>query len=217
MGKSKKDSIYSKLIKLYPKKYKEKYGDQIIQTTEDMLNNTTGQYSKILIWIKVFFDLPFNILKQHILNINYILANETPSYIRQTSIVSNIFILPFLILLIINELDIIIHGSNLYSSWFWRMPILGIWVLWMPAVSFATTVISYLTYIFKNGIDGMLKNIFYIRQTWIVLIPAFLAFGILFMLAFHDSTHCVVQHPYFIFTKFHQTMQCISNGFLGGK
>lgn len=48
--------IYSKLLKLYPKQYRDRFGDEILQTTADMLDAADTKRERYNIWIRVAVD-----------------------------------------------------------------------------------------------------------------------------------------------------------------
>jgi hypothetical protein len=64
---NKRFPIYSKLIKLYPVVYQKEYGDAILQTTADMLDNLPNSVVRIGVWISIFYDLMLNIIRQQLI------------------------------------------------------------------------------------------------------------------------------------------------------
>src|SRR5580700_1435846 len=102
---SKRFPVYSKIIKLYPNKYHKQYGQQILQTTADMLDSKPNSISKCLVWLKVVLDLPINITKQQLQYSGGIYMKDTPSYIKISSIVSGLLLVPFILALGANGLD----------------------------------------------------------------------------------------------------------------
>jgi hypothetical protein len=208
---NKRFPIYSKVIKLYPDKYRQKYGEQILQTTADMLDNSQKRSSKAFIWLKVAADLPLNITKQQLQYSGGIYMKDTPSYIKTSSIVSGLLLLPFFTALIANGLDKVINSHSLNGSWVWKMPLLGIWVLYLPLTAFVLAVGSYLFYLTKYKQTKWFKRILDIRRLWPVILPAFFAFGILFVIAFHDSGQCFVHTPAYLVGHTSQTWKCATN------
>ena len=144
---------------------------------------------------------------------------ETPTYIKETGLIAGILVLPFCAALAANGLDKVINDRTLYHSWLWHMPVLGIWVLWAPAVALLLATATYARYRAKPAAASKRSRhepSFDVMRTWPVLLPGVFAFSILCMLAFHDSAHCWVQNPVSSVTRFHQTWQCTKQGFLGG-
>lgn len=62
-------SIYSALIKLYPSSYQKEYGEQMLQTLNDFLDDKTSGHTKASIWFRVLAELPVNIITEHINNL----------------------------------------------------------------------------------------------------------------------------------------------------
>jgi hypothetical protein len=61
--------LYRFLLRLYPKSFRQKYGDQMIQTLSDMLEDQPDQSSRFLVWLRVSSELPFSIVQQNITNL----------------------------------------------------------------------------------------------------------------------------------------------------
>jgi len=185
--------LYSKLLKLYPETYRSAYEREVLQTTADMLDDTNSRVKRLIIWSHVAFDLPFSLSKQRLQYVGGIIQNETPNYIKRNGLIAGILLLPFFIALIANSLDKVINNHTLYHSWLWNFPTIGFWVLWLPEIALLLTIISIVIYLINgNGKkqSSWWKRALDLKHSWPVVIPAFLAFGILFILAFHDSTQC---------------------------
>ncbi len=93
-------------------------------------------------------------------------------------------------------------------------------MLWLPSVALFITLLNYLKYVSKpekNTSKSWIRRLFDVTHTWSVMVPGVIAFGILFILAFHDSAHCWVQNPVHYVTKFHQTLTCTEAGSFGGR
>jgi len=207
---NKRFPIYSKMISLYPASYRKEYGRQILQTTADMLDNSLSSGSKARIWLKVAVDLPLNIAKQQI-QYSGVYMKDTPSYIKTTSVISGLLLLPFFIALAANGLDKAINNHTLYGSWLWRMPVLGLWVLVLPLSAFLLAVGSYLLYLSRYKKTSWLKRVLDVKHSWPVIVPAVIALGILFILAFHDSVQCWMQTPTHLVTHMQQAWRCSVN------
>lgn len=61
--------IYRALLHLYPKGHREEYGEQMIQTLEDLLTDPKSGHSKLSIWLRVSSELPVNVIEEHIHNL----------------------------------------------------------------------------------------------------------------------------------------------------
>ena len=200
--------IYSQVLKLYPDKYRQEYGQQMLQTTADMLDSTPSSITRFLVWSKVVFDLPINITKQQIQYSGGMHMKDTPSYIKTNSILSSLLLLPFIAALLANGLDKVIHNHTLYGSWLWKTPFIQLWVLYLPVAAFLLAAGSYLFYLTKYKRTNWLNRIADIKRSWPIILPAIFAFGILFLIAFHDSGQCLVQTPAHFISHMSQTWQC---------
>ncbi|WP_289444243.1 hypothetical protein, partial [Klebsiella pneumoniae] len=60
------------------------------------------------------------------------MTNQMPKYVTRMALLSGVLLLPFTAALILNTIDQLTHHQSLYESWAWRMPILALWVLWLP-------------------------------------------------------------------------------------
>jgi len=203
--------IYSKIIELYPVKYRKEYGQQILQTTADMLDNTQTRSSRALIWLKVAIDLPINITKQQVQYSGGVYMKDTPSYIKTSSIISGILLLPFVAALVSNGMDKVVNNHTLYGSWLWKSPFIGLWVLYLPLIAFILAIGSYLVYLTRYKKTSWIKRVLDIRHSWPIVLPAIFAFGILFIVAFHDSGQCLVQTPAHFVSHISQTWRCTTN------
>ncbi|MGH7141963.1 MAG: hypothetical protein ACREF5_00575 [Candidatus Saccharimonadales bacterium] len=200
--------IYSKIIGLYPAKYRQEYGQQILQTTADMLDNTDSKGAKIAIWSRLAFDLPVSIAKQQLQLSDDIFMNDMPRYIKTNSLISGLLLLPFVAALSANGLDKLINNQDLYNSWLWDKPIIGLWVVYLPLLALLVAGGTYLFYLFSAAKTTFSKRVIDIRRFWPVLIPALFAVGIVLLVEFHDSGHCLVQNPVHLANHLSQTWQC---------
>lgn len=203
--------LYSKLLAFYPKEYREQYGEQLLQTTADMLDEVNIPGSKLAIWTRVAIDLPFNIFQTQVQYAGGTMWNETPHYIKRNSLIGMVMLLPFMAALIANSLDKIINNHTLYASWLWKLPILRFWVLWLPEASFAFVAGTYIYFLAernKSQQTNLIKRIGDIKRSWPIVVPGILAFGILFILAFHDSGQCWVHSPTYVTSHLSQEWQC---------
>jgi hypothetical protein len=58
--------IYTTLLRLYPRKHQKRYGMQMQQMVEDMLENATPGTGRLSVWIRIITDLPSSLYKEHI-------------------------------------------------------------------------------------------------------------------------------------------------------
>lgn len=138
------------------------------------------------------------------------MRSETPRYIKRNALLSSVLLLPFLAVLAANGLDKLINNRDLYNSWLWHAPVLRIWIIILPALAFLFVAASYIAFIIKGSSSkqSWFKKMFDIRHMWPIILPGLIAFGVLFLVEFHDSTQCWVQTPGHLMTHISQTWQC---------
>jgi hypothetical protein len=204
--------IYSKVIKLYPLAYRKRFGDEVMQTTADLLDEVPSLPGRLAIWAHLAVDIPLTIAKQQLHYAGGIIHTETPRYIKRNSLFSGILLIPFFTALLANGLDKVINGQTLYRSWLWRMPFLGLWVLWLPEIAFLIFITSYLVYVCSPSAKrvgswhGRLADR---KHLWPIMVPGVLALGVLILVAFHDSTQCLAHTPSYIIGHSTQTLRCV--------
>jgi hypothetical protein len=205
---NKRFPLYMKLIGLYPAAYRKEYAEQILQTTADMLDNTPTALGKMAIWLRIAADLPLNVCKQQLQYAGTVMHNETPTYVKRSSLVSVLLLAPFVIALVANALDKAINNRPLYGLWLLRFPLLKVWVLYFPIIALLLAVGSYITFITHQQQQSLIHRCLDIRRTWLVIVPAILAFDILFTIVFHDSIQCWTSSPSHALTHLAQAWQC---------
>ena len=136
---------------------------------------------------------------------------ETPAYIKVNSMISGILLAPFFIALLANSIDKVVGHETLYGSWLWKSPTLAIWVLRLPELALILAFVTYIVYVVRgkgSSRSSWLKRAIDIRHSWPVLVPTVLAFGILFLLAFHDSAQCWGHSVGYTITHTSQVWRC---------
>ncbi|TAH33469.1 hypothetical protein EYC59_05050 [Candidatus Saccharibacteria bacterium] len=56
--------VYETLLRLYPKSFRSEYGDQMVQTLADMLNDTHDKRERAAIWLRVAGELPLSVMHE---------------------------------------------------------------------------------------------------------------------------------------------------------
>lgn len=59
--------IYTRLLSLYPKTYRQEYGSQLEQTLADMLDDEPSRFGRLYIWSQVALDFPVTVYQQNIM------------------------------------------------------------------------------------------------------------------------------------------------------
>jgi hypothetical protein len=212
--------IYERLLCLYPRRYREQYGHQMLQTLGDMLDDAQGTKARFRVWSKTITDMPVSAAQAQLQYSRAAVPSEAPRYIQRGSLLATLLVAPFFVALIANAADKVLNGQTLYNTWLWRMPALSVWVLWLPLAALVVALRAYLLHTCRLAASGpgtWVYRMFDVKRAWPVMLPGIAAMGTLFILLFHDSAHCWVQNPIWFVTRLHQTWQCTSNGFLGGR
>jgi hypothetical protein len=208
---------YESFLRLYPEPYRNSYGKQMRQTFEDMLADASSDSERRAIYRRVALNLPVSIAHAQLSYLGGIMQTETPNYVKRTGLLTAALIVPFFLAVITNAFNEAVYGHDLDSSWLWSTPALFTWVLILPAMAVVLALVVYVRFTMVCNQSNLFKRIFNVRVTWPVVVPGVLAIGILFFLVFHDSAHCIIGNPVRIVHNPHQTWQCISSGFFGGK
>ena len=210
--------IYSSLLRLYPKSYREQYGDQILQVTADMLDAAPNNRAKLAAWAQIAADMPANITKAQLQYIGGTMQRSTPHYVKRNSLLAASLLMPFMLALAVNATDKIINNRTLYASWLWSAPVLRLWVLWLPVLAFLLILGTYAAYVARkdNKKTSLWVRLVDIPRIWPVILPGVIALGIVFMVAFHDSGQCWAHTPAYLVSHAGQQWQCtVKNQSLG--
>jgi len=203
--------LYSLFLGLFPKEYRIRYEDEMLQVTADMLDAAPDAPARALIWLKLFVDVPAGIIAQQLNVATGPLTQQTPRYIMLASMLSSLLLLPFFVILAINTTDQLVFGHSLYNSWLWHMPQLGIWVLQLPLAALIIAAVCYVAYVLAGPDRGKLhwwQRATDVRRAWPVILPILVGCGVLFLFFFHDSVHCWTHVPTYMFTHLSSEVRC---------
>src|SRR5580765_5811586 len=70
--------LYRALLYLYPKQHREVYGQQMLQTLDDILSDQDNSFGRFAVWLKVGIELPINAFEENISSIGEISVNKLP-------------------------------------------------------------------------------------------------------------------------------------------
>lgn len=209
---AKRFSLYSKLVGLYPAPYRERYGEQMLQTLADMLDNAPTKLQQARIWTRLVVDFPLSLAHQQTIYLGGIMIHETPKYVRRNALIGATMLVPFASALIANSADKAINNRTLFHSWLWSMPTLAIWVLWLPLVAAAIALATLGIFLLQRSKAqhiSLVKAAFDIQHNWPLLAVGLAGLFILAVVFFHDSVHCVTGNPVREVRNLHATWQCI--------
>ncbi len=68
--------IYQACLHLYPKQHRQAYGQQMVQTLDDILSDQNSNFGRFAVWLKVSIELPINAFEENISNIGEISVNK---------------------------------------------------------------------------------------------------------------------------------------------
>jgi hypothetical protein len=190
--------IYSRLIKLYPTPYQKEYGEQILQTTADMLDNSPTVVTKAGVWMHITFDLSLNVMKQQLYYSGGTYnMKQTPGYIKQSSVISGLLLVPFFVTFIASSIGRHANNQALHNSWLWKSPFVAIWMIYLPEVALLLALVSYIVFLSRRTTirSRLLERLRDLKHTWMVIVPIVLALGILFVIGLHDVGGCWLHSP----------------------
>jgi len=191
---------YSQLLRLYPARYRKRYGDEILQTLADMLDYAASPAERRRVWVRTALDLPLAATQQQLITIGETM-HESP-FIKRSSIISALLLLPFFAALAVNGLDKALRNQTLYHSGLWSMPWLGLWVLYLPLLAGTIALVSIVIIIMRNHKISL-------SATWPLVGVLGVSLSIVGMVLFHDSVHCVTGNPVRELRNARATLSCI--------
>jgi len=198
---------YSKLLRLYPETYRKRYGEQMLQTLADMLDNAPTTRQRVGIWSRTAADLPASLIDQQLRHTGEIMINETPKYVKNSALAGAAMLAPFFLLVTAASLD-----KNLRHSFLWSFPVLFIFFVVLPVLAFllaATAFTGWLIERRKQDHKSWASELFDLHRNWHLLSVLIVGLGIVGLVYGHDSVHCITGNPVREARNWHQTWQCI--------
>lgn len=61
--------VYAAMLHLYPRSYRKAFGDQMLQTTADMLDDSKGKTDRAKMWVAIVANIPGEIVRQRLISI----------------------------------------------------------------------------------------------------------------------------------------------------
>jgi hypothetical protein len=198
--------VYRRMLKLYPPAYQKRYGEEMLQTLADMLDGASSSLQRSFIWLRTAIDFPISLAQQQVHYAGEALENETPHFVKRNTLIAFAFFVPFVLLVIIN--DATAHG--LYHTWLWNVDVLTTWILVLPTLGFLVSGATLLMWLAQQQTArGWLRSMFDVRHNWPMLLEVIFGFGVIILVFFHDSVHCVTGNPIRELHDWHTTLRCI--------
>lgn len=66
---SKRHRVYRAVLHLYPKSFRQHYGEEMVLVLDDLLNEQTNTLGKCIVWLRISSELPFSIAQENIDNL----------------------------------------------------------------------------------------------------------------------------------------------------
>jgi len=180
-----------------------------------MLSTQSSKKAILYIWLQAYTDLLTSIPKQNVTAIGGTFVDETPHYIRNNAVIGAALIVPFFAFVLSGLLQTKWFMNNAAST--------GISItclLVLPILALILSVVSYVRWVLTKDAkshETILKKVLVVRHMYPLMLVGAAGFLIVMFVLFHDSAHCLVSNPIHIAQNPSRTVQCVENGFLGGK
>jgi len=103
MKPARRFKIYAKLLYLYPPNYRRQYGQQLLQTIADMVDDAPSAGARFAVWLRISFDLPITICKEHFLTIGENMYTKQNLHTNRNAVIGGALLLLPVALLAINR------------------------------------------------------------------------------------------------------------------
>lgn len=106
MHQHKKHTFYHAVLLLYPKDHRREYGEQMVQTLDDLLSEHEDSSHRLGIWLRVLIELPSNLVVEHVNNLKGVGMNSVKSINKKvvaTTVMGLIFIIAAVVFLLIRK------------------------------------------------------------------------------------------------------------------
>lgn len=198
---------YNRLLYLYPTAYRQRYKEQMLQTLADMLDDAPSKSQRIAVWSRIIADLPISVMHQQVTYTGAVMTQDTPKYVKNSTLLGTIMLLPFFIILAAASID-----KNLRQGTLWHFHVLFTFFVALPTLAFLLAVVAFISWIVERHQKeqrSWLREVIDIRRNWPLLGVIIVGLGIVGMVYGHDSVHCVTGNPIREIQQAHQTLRCI--------
>lgn len=103
MSPGKRFKVYAKLLYLYPSSYRKQYGEQLLQTIADMVDDAPSPSAKAAVWIRISFDLLITAGKEHFEVIGDFMTAKKNYNANRNALISGLLLLLPIVALAINR------------------------------------------------------------------------------------------------------------------
>lgn len=211
--------IYRLTLRLYPRAYRARYADEHLLTLKDMLDSEPTVSGKLRIWVRIAPDTLRSVILQNVMYMEEVMR-DMPSNVKVSGLLTGLLLLPAAAAIFINLIGAAVFHETLLHTWFWSSSVKTVWVFYMPLIACVVGVIGLVYYLIHREPEeerGILARLVDVPRNWPLAASVLLAFGLMFIVLFHDSAHCWLRSPAQYVTNTHSILQCTQEGFLGGK
>jgi hypothetical protein len=198
---------YSKLLRLYPAGYRKAYGEQMLQTLADMLDDP--EQSRQAVWTRTILDFPLSVAHQQ-LSYAGTGAAGMPRYMKQNARLGAWLVAPFFLFILLNSFS----GQRLRDSLLWHTDFLFIWLVLLPGLAVVFNLAALLRWV-RSQRRGRTRTTWSLltdfRQNWPAVAMIVIGLAILALVFGHDSVRCVSGNPFHELHDWHSTWQCVQH------
>jgi hypothetical protein len=130
--------VYAAVLRLYPREHQKRYGKQMLQTVEDMLDDAPSFIERTTVWTRIIIELPMSLYTEHMQAIgDKMHAPKNPQKVRNISAL--VLLVLSLATVVANRLLIIYQGP---PFWGLPQPLMFIAVIVVPLVILGISIRS---------------------------------------------------------------------------
>ncbi|HET8575080.1 MAG TPA: hypothetical protein VFM02_02815, partial [Candidatus Paceibacterota bacterium] len=180
--------FYTTLLKLYPRSYREKYGQPMLDVLLDITEAEPSFFRKMHLEFRACLDLPGHIAEENTLALLYNWTHEISPSLRHGTIFAGFLLVPFWMIGTANFLTET-SFSPLEHSFLWSEPVLITWGLAFPVLALFVIFFSLLS-------PASRRPSFHFRRIWPAFLTGAAAFSMLFFMVFHFGGSCFLHKPF---------------------
>lgn len=99
MSPKQRFKVYARLLRLYPANYRKRYGEQLLQTIADMVDDAPSASEKFTVWLRISLDFPITVCRQHFQVIGDRMNAKKQNNVGRNALVSAaLFLVPIIML-----------------------------------------------------------------------------------------------------------------------
>jgi|GEM_PF-1803502 len=201
--------LYEKMMALYPASYREQYAEEMTRAFEDMLQDNSRILARIVLLARVVIDLPISVVKQNVVALDEAYMSDMPTYVKRNSEVSVFLLVPFAVLLIVNE----VLPSVLPQTTDW-IRLFQFLAAALPAVAFIFclgTLVAWCCSVRRTHGTTLLDGLRDMKHNWPMVCLSIVSIMITSFVVGHDAVGCVQRNPIMVIRDLNTTIQCMDH------